>query len=54
MEETAEGGHQRGTHGFSSMLLADCSERINVVSARGGEDRSCLDESMKGVRCGKI
>lgn len=37
MEEKAEGGHQRRTHGFSSMFLADCLERIKDVFVRGEE-----------------
>lgn len=37
MEEKAEGGHQRRTHGFLSILLADCTERMKDVSAQGEE-----------------
>lgn len=37
MEEKAEGGHQRRTHGFSSILLADCSGGIKDMSAWGEE-----------------
>lgn len=37
LEERAEGGHQRRTHGLPSTVPADCSERMKDASARGAE-----------------
>lgn len=37
LEEKAEGGHQRRTHGLPSILLADCSGGMKDASAQGAE-----------------